>query len=58
MKEDIDGFLVGGASLKPQFHQIVEACDNAQKWAHNEHHIYLKIIPYLILNDNTFPIIK
>lgn len=27
-KEDIDGFLVGGASLKPAFHQIVEACQN------------------------------
>ena len=26
--EDIDGFLVGGASLKPAFHQIVEACEN------------------------------
>ena len=25
--EDIDGFLVGGASLKPAFHTIVEACD-------------------------------
>ena len=24
-QEDIDGFLVGGASLKPEFHQIVEA---------------------------------
>ena len=23
---DIDGFLVGGASLKPAFAQIVEAC--------------------------------
>lgn len=29
-KEDIDGFLVGGASLKPAFHQIVEACHNHQ----------------------------
>ena len=28
---DIDGFLVGGASLKPAFHTIVEACDNHQK---------------------------
>ena len=26
--EDIDGFLVGGASLKPAFHTIVEACEN------------------------------
>jgi len=25
--EDIDGFLVGGASLKPAFHEIVSACD-------------------------------
>eukprot|EP01015_Nassula_variabilis_P024991 TRINITY_DN4825_c0_g1_i1.p1 TRINITY_DN4825_c0_g1~~TRINITY_DN4825_c0_g1_i1.p1 ORF type:complete len:281 (-),score=79.48 TRINITY_DN4825_c0_g1_i1:82-924(-) len=25
-QRDIDGFLVGGASLKPQFNQIVEAC--------------------------------
>ena len=24
--EDIDGFLVGGASLKPAFHEIVAAC--------------------------------
>ena len=29
--EDIDGFLVGGASLKPAFHQIVEACENYSK---------------------------
>ena len=29
-KEDIDGFLVGGASLKPQFHTIVEACNDAK----------------------------
>ena len=28
---DIDGFLVGGASLKPAFTQIVDACQNA-KW--------------------------
>jgi triosephosphate isomerase len=26
--KDIDGFLVGGASLKPAFHKIVEACNN------------------------------
>jgi triosephosphate isomerase len=30
-KEDIDGFLVGGASLKPAFHTIVEACDESKK---------------------------
>jgi len=30
-KEDIDGFLVGGASLKPAFSVIVAACDDAQK---------------------------
>jgi triosephosphate isomerase len=29
--EDIDGFLVGGASLKPAFHTIVEACNAHQK---------------------------
>ena len=29
-KEDIDGFLVGGASLKPAFHEIVAACNNAK----------------------------
>ena len=29
--EDIDGFLVGGASLKPAFHTIVEACNNHAK---------------------------
>merc|ERR1711990_1407270 len=28
---DIDGFLVGGASLKPAFDQIVTACQEAQK---------------------------
>lgn len=28
--EDIDGFLVGGASLKPAFTQIVDACQNAK----------------------------
>lgn len=27
--EDIDGFLVGGASLKPGFHDIVAACDKS-----------------------------
>jgi len=26
-QQDIDGFLVGGASLKPAFHTIVEACN-------------------------------
>ena len=30
-KPDIDGFLVGGASLKPAFADIVEAC-NKWKW--------------------------
>lgn len=29
--EDIDGFLVGGASLKPAFHTIVDACNAHQK---------------------------
>ena len=29
-KEDIDGFLVGGASLKPAFDVIVSACNNAK----------------------------
>ena len=29
--EDIDGFLVGGASLKDAFKEIVRACDEAQK---------------------------
>ena len=28
---DIDGFLVGGASLKPQFDTIVAACNDAEK---------------------------
>ena len=28
---DIDGFLVGGASLKDAFKEIVRACDEAQK---------------------------
>ena len=27
-KEDIDGFLVGGASLKPEFSDIVASCDS------------------------------
>jgi len=27
---DIDGFLVGGASLKPAFDDIVSACQNAK----------------------------
>lgn len=27
-QEDIDGFLVGGASLKPGFHDIVAAAHN------------------------------
>jgi len=27
-KPDIDGFLVGGASLKPAFSEIVAACNN------------------------------
>jgi triosephosphate isomerase len=29
--KDVDGFLVGGASLKPEFREIVDACDKAQK---------------------------
>lgn len=29
--EDIDGFLVGGASLKPAFHTIVDACNAHHK---------------------------
>ena len=28
---DVDGFLVGGASLKPAFEQIVDACNNSSK---------------------------
>jgi hemoglobin len=28
---DIDGFLVGGASLKPAFHEIVQAADEAKR---------------------------
>ena len=28
---DIDGFLVGGASLKPAFESIIQACNNASK---------------------------
>ena len=28
---DIDGFLVGGASLKPAFRTIVEAAENKMK---------------------------
>lgn len=38
-KPDIDGFLVGGASLKPAFTTIVEACQNymdAQQAHENE----------------------
>lgn len=31
MRPDIDGFLVGGASLKDAFKEIVRACDEAQK---------------------------
>ena len=27
-KPDVDGFLVGGASLKPAFHEIVRACND------------------------------
>ena len=30
-QEDIDGFLVGGASLKPAFRDIVESCNKVQK---------------------------
>ena len=26
-KEDVDGFLVGGASLKPEFNDVVGACN-------------------------------
>jgi len=28
---DIDGFLVGGASLKPEFKDIIEAADKDKK---------------------------
>jgi len=27
IKEDIDGFLIGGASLNHSFHEIVMTCD-------------------------------
>lgn len=30
-RPDIDGFLVGGASLKPAFAEIVDACNKAKK---------------------------
>eukprot|EP01017_Pseudomicrothorax_dubius_P000372 TRINITY_DN0_c1659_g1_i2.p1 TRINITY_DN0_c1659_g1~~TRINITY_DN0_c1659_g1_i2.p1 ORF type:complete len:165 (+),score=66.46 TRINITY_DN0_c1659_g1_i2:1-495(+) len=30
-ERDIDGFLVGGASLKPGFKTIVDSCNNARK---------------------------
>jgi triosephosphate isomerase len=30
-KVDIDGFLVGGAALKPDFSNIVKACDDNAK---------------------------
>jgi len=30
-RPDIDGFLVGGASLKDAFKDIVAACNDAQK---------------------------
>lgn len=26
---DVDGFLVGGASLKPEFNEIVASCNKA-----------------------------
>ena len=30
-KQDVDGFLVGGASLKPAFSDIVSATNDAKK---------------------------
>jgi triosephosphate isomerase len=30
-QKDVDGFLVGGASLKEQFADIVKACNDAKK---------------------------
>jgi triosephosphate isomerase len=30
-KPDVDGFLVGGASLKEAFADIVKACNHAKK---------------------------
>jgi triosephosphate isomerase len=30
-KEDIDGFLIGCASLEPAFHTTVEACNDENK---------------------------
>ncbi len=30
-KKDVDGFLVGGASLKEAFSDIVKACNEAKK---------------------------
>jgi triosephosphate isomerase (TIM) len=30
-QKDIDGFLVGGASLKPAFIKIVDACNSVNK---------------------------
>ena len=31
-QKDIDGFLVGGASLKDVFADIVNACNEIKKW--------------------------
>ena len=33
MKKDVDGFLVGGASLKEAFADIIRACNDAKKTA-------------------------
>ena len=30
-QDDVDGFLVGSASIKPQFRDIVESCMKVQK---------------------------
>ena len=31
-KPDVDGFLVGGASLKEGFSDIIKACNDSKKW--------------------------
>lgn len=34
-KRDVDGFLVGGASLKEGFLDIIKAANDAKKWIFN-----------------------
>lgn len=48
--QSVDGLLVGGASLKSEFADMVRICDEA-KWNHQKYlYFYISILETSILN--------